>query len=186
MNITSNSSGTYSGGHVSHTGQLFFNDTLTDAVAHISPYSNHTITRTRNAADSIYASANGSVTIVGIRENSMNNYTGMVTLGVNSSAIPVAVAGGEMGPGIGEIPPNEKNFSMPLVPGIVQIPLNEKNFSMPMGPGIVLIPPNERNFSMPMANMTAIIRTTTTTTKAAASTFFVSLSPILFAFLLRT
>jgi hypothetical protein len=203
--MTSNSSGTYSGGHVSHTGQLFFNDTLTDAVAHISPYSNHTITRTRNAADSIYASANGSVTIVGIRENSMNNYTGMVTLGVNSSAIPVAVAGGEMGPGIGEIPPNEKNFSMPLGPGIVQIPPNEKNFSiplgpgieqippneknfsMPMGPGIVLIPPNENNFSMPMANMTAIIRTTTTTTtKAAASTFFVSLSPILFAFLLRT
>jgi hypothetical protein len=148
--MTSNSSGTYSGGHVSHTGQLFFDDVLTDAVAHISPYSNHTITRTRNAQDSIYASANGSVTIVSIRENSMNNYTGIVRLGVNSSAIPVAVAGGEMGPGIGEIPPNEKNFSMPIGPVIVQIPPNERNFSMPMGPGIVLIPPHERNFSMTM------------------------------------
>ncbi len=150
VNITSNSSGTYSGGHVSHTGQLFFNDTLTDSVAKVSPYSDHTITRTLNSEDSIYTSANGSVTIVTIAENSMNNYTGMVTLGINSSAIPAAVAGGEIGPGIGQLPPNVNNFSMPMGPGIVQIPPNEKNFSMTMGPGIEQIPPNERNFSIPM------------------------------------
>jgi hypothetical protein len=113
MNVTSNSSGTYSGGHISHTGQLFFNDTLTDSVALISPYSNHTIVRTRNSDDGIYASSNGSVTIVSIAQNSVNNYTGMVTLGVNSSATPSAVGGGEMGPGIGQLGPNGSNMTMP-------------------------------------------------------------------------
>ncbi len=112
MNITSNTSGTYSGGHVSHTGQLFFNDTLTDSVALISPYSNHTIVRTRNSEDSIYASANGSVTLVRIAQNSATNYTGTVTVGVNSSATPAAVGIGGAGPGIGQMPPNQNNFSI--------------------------------------------------------------------------
>ncbi|CAF1008228.1 unnamed protein product [Adineta steineri] len=111
-NVTSNSSGTYSGGHVSHTGQLFFNDTLTDSVATMSPYSTHVITRTRNSEDGIYASANGSVTIVSIIQNSANNYSGAVTVGVNSSATPAAVGGGEMGPGIGQMPPIRNNFSI--------------------------------------------------------------------------
>ncbi|UJR36302.1 hypothetical protein I4U23_029031 [Adineta vaga] len=114
MNVTSNTSGTYSGGHVSHTGQLFFNDTLTDSVALLSPYSTHTIVRTRNSEDNIYASSNGSVTIVSITQNSVMNYSGTVTVGVNSSATPAAVGGGEMGPGIGQMPPNRSNMSMPM------------------------------------------------------------------------
>jgi hypothetical protein len=84
---------------------------LTDSVALISPYSNHTIVRTLNYQDGIYASANGSTTIVSISQNSINNYTGTVTLGVNSSATPAAVGGGEVGPGIGQIPPSLSNFS---------------------------------------------------------------------------
>lgn len=113
MNVTSNSSGTYSGGHVSHTGQLFFNDSLTDMVATITPYSTHVITRTLNSQDGIYASANGSVTIVTISQNSALNYTGTVTVGVNSSATPAAVGvGGGMGPG-GPMPPNGSNISIP-------------------------------------------------------------------------
>ena len=113
VNITSNTSGTYSDGHVSHTGQLFFNDTLTDSVAMISPYSNHTIVRTRNSDDGIFASANGSVTIVSISQNSLANYTGTVTIGVNSSATPAAVGGGGMGPGPGQFGPNGSNMTMP-------------------------------------------------------------------------
>ena len=35
------------GGHVSHTGQLYFDDRLTDAVANVHPYSTHTIQRKR-------------------------------------------------------------------------------------------------------------------------------------------
>jgi hypothetical protein len=114
VNITSNSSGTYSGGHVSHTGQLFFNDTLTDSVALISPYSTHTITRTLNSEDFVYASSNGSVTLVSIVQNSANNYTGIVTVGVNSTATPTAVGFDEMGAGSSQMPPNQNNFSMPI------------------------------------------------------------------------
>jgi len=100
--IISNVSGTYSGGHVSHTGQFFFNDSLTDYVATISPYSNHTITRTLNSEDTIYASANGSVTLITVSQNSLTNYTGAIVLGVNSSATPDAVdAGGSGGGGSG-------------------------------------------------------------------------------------
>ena len=36
------------GGHVSYIGQLYFNDSLSDEVAKLSPYSRHTIRRTRN------------------------------------------------------------------------------------------------------------------------------------------
>ncbi len=119
MNITSNISGTYSGGHVSHTGQLFFNDTLTDSVALISPYSNHTIVRTLNSEDGIYASANGSVTLVNIARNAVTNYTGTVTIGVNSSATPAAVGVGGGGSGMGPMPPNGNNFSMVTTTTIV-------------------------------------------------------------------
>jgi hypothetical protein len=146
-NVTSNSSGTYSGGHVSYTGQLFFNDTLTDTVALISPYSTHTITRTLNSQDSIYASANGSVTLVSMTRNSGYNYTGMVIVGVNSSATPSAVGGGEMGPGIGQSPPTQYN--------------------------------------LPMSIMNVTVITIGTTTSGAGTTFCVSLSTIIFVFLLH-
>ena len=47
--------GIYSkGGHVSHTGQFYFDDGLTDKVATIFPYSAHHIYRTRNKEDGIY------------------------------------------------------------------------------------------------------------------------------------
>ena len=42
------------GGNVVHTGQFFFNDTLTDAVYKKAPYSARGSRDTRNAADSIY------------------------------------------------------------------------------------------------------------------------------------
>src|SRR5437870_2682643 len=42
------------GGNVVHTGQLYFPDTLTDAVYSSSPYSNRPNRDTRNATDSVY------------------------------------------------------------------------------------------------------------------------------------
>ena len=48
------------GGHVSHTGQLFFDDNLTDRVATVYPYSTHTIQRVRNNDDQDYVDSNGS------------------------------------------------------------------------------------------------------------------------------
>ena len=48
------SNGTYTGGTVVNTGQLFFDETVTTAVATVSPYSTNTVTRTTLAQDSIY------------------------------------------------------------------------------------------------------------------------------------
>jgi len=43
--------GSYSGGHISHLSQLFFDQALIDAVEKLSPYNTNTIPRTSNAAD---------------------------------------------------------------------------------------------------------------------------------------
>lgn len=48
---------TYTGGHVAHVGQAFFDEDTTAHILARSPYSAHTGTRTTNAQDSIYAQA---------------------------------------------------------------------------------------------------------------------------------
>lgn len=62
QNITYNSNGTYTSrsGSLVHVGQMFFEETLADQVMALSPYSGNTMTRTRNAADSIMAQENSA------------------------------------------------------------------------------------------------------------------------------
>ncbi len=85
------------GGHVSHTGQFFFDDTMTDAVANYSPYSTHNIQRTRNNEDIIYLESNGATMIIPITFPA-NTFTGgmagAITVGVDPTAIPTPVGGG--------------------------------------------------------------------------------------------
>ena len=71
------------GGNVVHTGQLFFNDAVTDAVYRRSPYSKRPNRTTRNAADSIYVNG-GSKSLVKVVKRS-TGYTGAVTMGVHAS-----------------------------------------------------------------------------------------------------
>jgi protocatechuate 3,4-dioxygenase beta subunit len=96
---------TYSGGHVAHTGQLFFPETLNDSVYHLSPYKRHSGARTRNASDSIYRQAGGSSAVVKtarVRAGSLaNGLVGAITLGVDPDATPAAVGGGGSGGGGG-------------------------------------------------------------------------------------
>ncbi len=70
-------------GNVVHTGQLFFNDTVTDAVYRRLPYSRRPNRTTRNAADSIYVNG-GSKSVVRIRKQG-TGYVGTVTMGVHTS-----------------------------------------------------------------------------------------------------
>ena len=70
-------------GNVVHTGQLFFNDTVTDAVYRRSPYSRRPNRTSRNAADSIYVNG-GSKSVVRIRKQG-TGYAGAVTMGVHAS-----------------------------------------------------------------------------------------------------
>ncbi len=86
-----NATNLYSGGTDVHTGQLFFNDTFSDLVAAQSPYSSHTVTRTLNSQDNIYAGG-GSYTLMNIQyENLGLGFSGglstTVTLGISSSLL---------------------------------------------------------------------------------------------------
>ncbi len=68
------------GGSVVHTGQLFFPDTLTDAVYKRSPYNRRGTRQTRNANDSIFVNG-GSKSILKLTRRG-NGYIGKVSMGV--------------------------------------------------------------------------------------------------------
>ncbi len=71
------------GGTVVHTGQLFFNDVLTDAVYTKTPYSTRGARTTRNANDSIYVNG-GSRSMLTVKKTA-TGYTGAVVMGVHRS-----------------------------------------------------------------------------------------------------
>jgi hypothetical protein len=85
------------GGHVSHTGQLFFNDTVTDEVAKLLPYTLEKVRRTRNNEDGIYSGSKGSTSIIPIQFLTANGLKGTVkgdvTLGVNPNAVLTSSGG---------------------------------------------------------------------------------------------
>ena len=68
------------GGGVVHTGQLFFPDTLTDAVYRRAPYSKRPNRETRNANDSIFV--NGGSKSIPKLTKSGTGYVGRVAMGV--------------------------------------------------------------------------------------------------------
>ena len=71
------------GGNVVHTGQLYFPDSVTDAVYRRSPYSRRPNRTTRNAADSIYRNGGRRSTLKLARNGTA--YVGSITMGVQRS-----------------------------------------------------------------------------------------------------
>ncbi|CAF1349450.1 unnamed protein product [Adineta steineri] len=85
------------GGHVSHTGQFFFDDSLTDAVATVYPYTTQTIQRTLNDEDFIYRESNGATMLVPIRfltDEFTGGMAGEITVGIDPTATPQPAGGG--------------------------------------------------------------------------------------------
>ncbi|MFF3202114.1 intradiol ring-cleavage dioxygenase [Streptomyces sp. NPDC002962] len=85
--VTVTSDGHFTGGQELHTGQLFFNETITTAVARVSPYSTNTVTRTTLAQDSIYdegGTASGLLTLTALGSSTSAGYAGTLTLGVEN------------------------------------------------------------------------------------------------------
>lgn len=70
------------GGNVVHTGQLYFPDSVTDAVYRRSPYSSRPNRTTRNAQDAIYRNG-GSRSQVNVRRTAAGTYVATITMGVN-------------------------------------------------------------------------------------------------------
>lgn len=84
----------YTGGHVSHTGQLLFDDAISTEVYKLAPYSTETVARTLNAADRIYTQQGGSrsrVKLTRLGSTLADGFLGAITLAVNPSATPAAV-----------------------------------------------------------------------------------------------
>jgi protocatechuate 3,4-dioxygenase beta subunit len=72
------------GGNVLHTGQLYFPDTVTDAVYRQAPYSSRPNRDVRNAGDSIYRNG-GKKSQVTITKNAAGVYVASIVMGVHRS-----------------------------------------------------------------------------------------------------
>lgn len=103
---------TYSGGHISHTGQLFFSDDISGQVYQLAPYTSHQGSRTLNTQDGIFTGQYGSsvlASLTPLKAGSIpDGFTATMTLGVAPSATPSPVGGGGApggGPGPGGGPP---------------------------------------------------------------------------------
>ncbi len=86
------SGGAYSGGHISHTGQLFTSDRRDAEVFALAPYNRNTAEVTARNMDGIFRDQGGSSSVLALARigNSLarDGFTGRVTLGVDPSATP--------------------------------------------------------------------------------------------------
>ena len=69
------------GGNVVHTGQLYFPDSLSDAVYRRSPYSSRPSRTTRNADDMIFRNG-GSRSMLKVKRSSSGLYVATITMGI--------------------------------------------------------------------------------------------------------
>lgn len=85
VGVTLTSDGSFTGGTELHTGQLFFDETVTAKVGALSPYSANTVRRTTLAQDGIYddgGAASGLLTLTALGGSPSAGYSGTLTLGV--------------------------------------------------------------------------------------------------------
>lgn len=83
----SHSSTKYSGGHVSHNGQIFFPEALSTKVYKTSEYLKDTNTRTYRKSDRVYTQQHGSSSVLKVSGGSVaSGLTGTITLAVDTSA----------------------------------------------------------------------------------------------------
>jgi protocatechuate 3,4-dioxygenase beta subunit len=96
IHLDGRSDGTYSGGHVSHTGQLFTSDRRDAEVFALAPYNRNTAEIVSRNADGIFRYQSGSSSVLTLTRtgNSLarDGFTATVTLGVDSSVTPARPA----------------------------------------------------------------------------------------------
>lgn len=111
--------GTYIGGTTAHTGQLFFDDQVNDAVAELEPYRQRLdVYRTRNEEDSVLSGALSEpgffVDLVPVAEDDIGaGFTGTVTLGVNPAAESSETGSLNIGSGGGNDQPSSNGSNGP-------------------------------------------------------------------------
>lgn len=95
---------TYDGGHVAHTGQLFFDDDISDQVLQLAPYAMHTGTRVRNDNDNVLDGHTDEpgffLNLTPITAGKLEDgFIGTIALGVNPNATSTETGSGPGGPG---------------------------------------------------------------------------------------
>jgi protocatechuate 3,4-dioxygenase beta subunit len=80
----------HAGGHVSHTGQLLFDDAVTTQVYALAPYTANAAARTYNTQDQIYLNQGGAKTTLKLSKlgpRVADGYLGAITLVVDPAAV---------------------------------------------------------------------------------------------------
>jgi protocatechuate 3,4-dioxygenase beta subunit len=88
---------TYAGGHVSHTGQLLFDDAISSQVCRLAPYTSDTSARVLNTDDHVYTTQGGSKVLLKLRKlgtTVSKGYSGAITLIVDPASTPAGVGVG--------------------------------------------------------------------------------------------
>lgn len=87
----------YSGGHVAHTGQLFFPEDLTERVAKIQPYAQRlAVHRTTQTDDGIFKSQHGAAAMLDLERLGRSDEDGFratLTLAIDPEGTPAPVRG---------------------------------------------------------------------------------------------
>jgi protocatechuate 3,4-dioxygenase beta subunit len=88
----------YRGGHVSHTGQLFFPEEVTGEIAKLQPYAKRlNVHRTTQDEDNIFRSQHGSSSMVRLerirRGSDAEGFVATVTLAIDPEATPAPIDG---------------------------------------------------------------------------------------------
>jgi protocatechuate 3,4-dioxygenase beta subunit len=94
----------YAGGHVAHTGQLFFPEDLTERVAHMDPYAKRlAVHRTTQTEDDIFQSQHGAECVLlmeRLGKTDRDGFRATATLAIDPEATPAPVGrSGGRGPG---------------------------------------------------------------------------------------
>ena len=77
----------YSGGHVSHNGQIFFPEAISTKVYRSTPYTQDTNTRTYRNSDRIYTAEHGASSVLRIAGGSVSaGLRGTISMAVDTSA----------------------------------------------------------------------------------------------------
>jgi len=89
----------YAGGHVSHTGQLFFPEDVTEQVSRLAPYAKRlSVHRTLQSEDNIFKTQQGSASMVSLtrleKGSDAGGFLATVTLAVDPEAVPAPVGFG--------------------------------------------------------------------------------------------
>ena len=94
--------GTYTGGHVSHTGQLLFDDAVSSQVYALAPYTSDSNGRTLNTQDMVYTGQHGSKVLLHLSKLGAavrSGFLGTMILVVDPAATPSLIGATSAGPG---------------------------------------------------------------------------------------